>query len=683
MENIHFLKDLVVVFGCAAPVVYLFHRLNQSPIVGFVVTGALIGPYSLSLIDNVESVNTLATVGVMILLFSLGLEFSLKKLMETRVAVFLTGPLQMLGTVIPVMVIAHQLGASLNVGLTYGLLVGLSSTAVFMKVLAERGEVDSVHGRVGLGIAIFQDLLTIPLIITIPLLATSGTMLFTIAAALAKAIAIIVAVVLVAGYLFPVLLRGILRTRNKELFLITSVFMFLGTAWVTASAGISLALGSFLAGLILSESEFGQHIFAEVRPFRDSLNGLFFISVGMLVNPGFIIENPLLIFGITVAIVLVKAFITTLSVLVSRIPLQVAILTGVSLAQVGEFSFILMQAATAVGLVSTGAYQIILSSSLLSMVLTPIIFGLSRKLISRSVLKHVLQVHLGSSPGRIAAGLGGLEDHVIICGFGVSGQNIARVLKANRTPYIILDLNAQRVNEAKKNGESIIFGDCTSTHILETAGIYRARVIVFVISDPFANRLAVKAARSMNHEIVILTRTKYVAEIDELWDQGSTEVISEEFEASLELITRILRVYNTPRALVAAEIKSIRDQRFGIFRERQTTVHRIRLSSNVDVYTETWEVPKDCPWSGATVVGTQLRGNTGVLILGIIRDNQTLNNPGPDERIFYGDRLVLSGTKEQLKKAIEMLTGPEPDFRSKESENATLPGQPIQKQSKI
>ncbi len=655
MHEAEFLKDLVVVFGCAAPVVYLFNRLQQSPIVGFVVSGAVIGPFGLSLIGNVDSVNTLATVGVMILLFSLGLEYSLKKLMETRAAVFVSGPLQMAGTVLLVFLATRRFGVSTAAGLVCGILVGVSSTAVFMKMLSERGEVDSVHGRIGLGVSIFQDLCTVPAIVAIPLLASGRMQATSVLPALGKAVAVIAAVVVVARYLFPIVLAGILRTRSKELFLIASVFMFLGTAWVTSTAGISLALGSFLAGLILSESEYGHQIFAEVRPFRDSLNSLFFISLGMLVDPGVIARNLPLILGITVAVVAGKSLITAAAVAVSGIPLQVGILAGVALSQIGEFSFIMLREATANGLVSARGYQLILASSLLTMVLSPVVFGVARKLVSRHDWQRP-RLPRWAEPEEADGNAVSLEDHVIIAGFGVGGQNIASVLKANRIPYIVVDLNAQQVSAARKDGEPILFGDCASTHILETAGIRRARVIVFVISDPFGTRTAVRAAREMNPELVVLTRTKRVADMDELWDLGSTEVIAEEFEAALELMTRILRVYNAPRAMVAAEIKSIRDQRFGIFRERHTTVPRIRLSSDVDVYTETWDVPAACPWSGATVAQSGLRGATGALILGIIRGQETLNNPGPDERIYAGDRLVLSGTKAQLNAAVSMLT---------------------------
>ncbi len=656
MEEAGFLTDLVVVFGCAALVVYLFQRLKQSPIVGFVITGAIIGPYGLSLIHNVENVRTLATVGLMILLFSLGLEFSLKKVMETRIAVLVTGPLQVLITAAVVLPIARFSGASMEASIVYAILIALSSTAIFMKLLAERNAVNSMHGRIGLGIAIFQDMITIPFMIAIPLMASEKALWGAIGFSVAKALLLIAVVVVLARYIFPYILRGILQTSSKELFLMTSIFLFLGIAWVSAGAGISLALGSFLAGLVLSESEYGHHLFAEVRPFRDGLNSLFFISLGMLVNPGFIAGNAGLILAVTAAIVIGKTICTTLAVMASRIPLQTALLAGLALAQVGEFSFILLQSAAAAGLVSSGPYQIFLACSVVSMIIAPALFGLMRNLImryARSWNPGVGHIHSAEMDRKQ---FGNIRDHVIICGFGLGGQNIARVLKANVIPYIIVDLNEQRVSESRKAGEPIIFGDCTNTHILEIAGIHRSRVIVFVISDPLSTRLAIEAARELSREIVVLTRTKYVADMDVLWDEGSTEVIAEEFEASLELMTRILRVYNAPRSMVAAEIKSIRDQRFGIFRERRTTVPRIRLSNELDVFTETWQAPADYFRHGTTIAEIRLRPETGAMVLGIIRGNQTRNNPEAAEPIFSGDRIVLSGTKDQLNKAIQLLS---------------------------
>jgi CPA2 family monovalent cation:H+ antiporter-2 len=438
--------------------------------------------------------------------------------------------------------------------------------------------------------------------------------------------------------------------------MMASIFLFLGIAWASAGVGISLALGSFLAGLVLSESEYGHHIFAEVRPFRDGLNSLFFISLGMLVNPGFIAGHVGLILGITAAIVVGKTVFTTVAVMASRIPLQTALLCGLALAQIGEFSFILLQSAAGAGIVSNEPYQIFLACSVVSMVIAPVLFGFSRNLIMRYAANWNPRIALHRVADEELSEFDKFRDHVIICGFGLGGRNIASALKANQIPYIIIDMNEQRVSECRKEDEPVLFGDCTNTHILELAGIKRCRVIVFVISDPLGTRLAIEAARQLSRDIVVLTRTKYVADMDVLWDQGSTEVIAEEFEASLELMTRILRVYNAPRSMVAAEIKSIRDQRFGIFRERRTTVPRIRLSNDLDVFTETWQAPADYFWNGTTIAETRLRTETGAMILGIIRENQTLNNPESNERIFSRDRLVLSGTKEQLNKAIQMLT---------------------------
>lgn len=652
MGELEFLRDLVVVFGCATPVVYLFHRLKQSPIVGFLVSGVVVGPYGLSLVHDVASVQTLATVGVMILLFSLGLEFSLQKLMETRVAVLITGPIQMAAITGLVMAVTYSLGVSLRSGFTYGTLVAISSTVVLMKLLAERGEVDSVHGRIGLGISIFQDLATIPLLMAIPLLATGKPLFPGVFLSLLEAVGIILGVVLVARYVFPLLLARVVRTRSKELFLIMAVLMFLGTAWVTSRAGVSLALGSFLAGLILSESEYGHHIFAEVRPVRDALSSLFFVSVGMLVDPSFLVGNLGLVALVTAGVFVGKTLLTAVAVALSRLPLHIGLLTGLSLAQIGEFSFVLLQAGLAVGLVTSASYQLLLASSVITMVLTPIVFGAARKIIAGRLAGAVGR---GAELKPAAPGRSPLEDHVVICGFGVAGRNIAHVLKANQIPYIVVDLNGQRVREAEAENEPIVFGDCTSSQLLERVGVRKARVVVLAISDPFASRLVVPTLRAMNPGLVILTRTKYVLDMDELWDQGSTEVIADEFEASLELMTRILRVYNAPRAMVAAQVKAIRGERFGIFRERSTTVPRLRLSSEVDVYTETFVLPPECPLNGATIAGTRLRERTGAWILGIIRGKQTMNNPGPRERLHAGDRLVLSGTKEQLSLAMEML----------------------------
>lgn len=659
MEEIHFLKDLVAVYGFGVLVVYVFQKLRQSPIVGFLVAGLLVGPYGLSLVSERESVEVLAEIGVMLLLFSLGLEFSLKKFAQMRYVVLGTGSLQVISTVLMVLGIAVYAGLMARQGVLFGFLVALSSTAIVLKLLAERGELDSIHGRIALGILIFQDFCVVPMIVIVPLLASPESIWLPLAEALAKAALMIAAVLVLARYLFPAFLEQIVRTRSKELFVISCIFMFLGTAWVTSEAGFSLALGSFLAGLILSESEYSHQIFADIRPFRDSLNSLFFISIGMLMNPTFVWEHAGSVLSVVGAIVLGKGVLITAAVLASGFPMAVGLLVGLSMAQIGEFSFILLRAGSEAGLFAGAGYQIMISAAVITMLLTPALFFIARRLVSMPAVSR-----WGNFlPG--ARTLSGMEssapqkwrDHVIVCGFGVSGKNIARVLRENKIVYVVLELNAQKVREERKEGEPIYFGDCTDSQILDHAGIRQARVLILAISDPFSSRRAVATARALNHNLVILVRTKYMADIDVLYNLGATEVVAEEFEASIELMTRILRVYHLPRALVASEIKAIREQRYGIFRRPRATVPRLRLSEELDVYTETFEVTDRSPMTQKPIAETGIRRDSGAFILGIIRDGQTLNNPGPGEIVRPGDRLILSGTKEQLNRAMELLEG--------------------------
>ncbi|MFQ5540567.1 MAG: cation:proton antiporter, partial [Candidatus Binatia bacterium] len=509
MEQVPFLRDLVVVYSFSAAVVYLFHKLNQSAIVGFLVAGILVGPYGLSLVGGTESVHVLAEIGVMLLLFSLGLEFSLEKLLQMRHVVLGTGSAQVITTILLVLAVTVYLEIPPPMGVFLGFLIALSSTAIVVKVLMERREIDSIHGRVALGLLIFQDLCVVPMIVIIPLLAGQETHWLAVGQALLTAFLIIASVVIVARYVFPLVLHQIVGTRSKELFVITAILMFLGTAWITSEAGFSLALGAFLAGLILSGSEYSHQVFADIRPLRDSLNSLFFISMGMLVDPAFVWSHLGTVLAVLGSVVIGKALIVAGAVLVTGLPLQVAILNGLGLAQIGEFSFVLLEEGAGVALVPPDWYQIILSVALVTMILTPSFFSLSRPLVSVPIVgKWAVLTSRARTIRELDAAKEELKDHVILCGFGASGRNIARALKANNIAYVVLELNAQTVRGERRNGEPIYFGDCTDSKILEHAGILQARVIVFAISDPFSTRRVVRVTRDLNRDIVILIRTR-------------------------------------------------------------------------------------------------------------------------------------------------------------------------------
>jgi CPA2 family monovalent cation:H+ antiporter-2 len=660
MEQTHFLRDLVVVYGLGAVVVFFFQKLRQSNIVGFLATGILIGPFGFSLVNNAASVHILAEIGVMLLLFSLGIEFSFRKLMQLRRVVFGTGTVQVALTILCAVGIAAVSGIRLQTGVFLGFLAALSSTAIVVKMLFDRGETDTIHGKVALGVLIFQDLCVVPMIVLIPLLAESGPIWLPLATALGEAAIVIVLVILLARYAFPWFLAHIVGTRSKELFVVTAIWILLGMSWGLSLFGFSPALGAFLAGLTVSESEYSHQIFADIRPFRDGLNCLFFISIGMLVDVHFILEHVgpvfLLILGVTAG----KAILTSLSIVVTRLPLKVGVLVGLSMAQIGEFSFVLLETGMQSGLVESAWYQRIISASVVTMILTPLFFRISHALMANSRL-YSLMKRFGTRPNilELESRSEITQDHVIICGFGITGQNIAKILKTNNIPYLILELNAQTMREQKLLGQPIFYGDCTDGSILQHAGIMKGRVIVIALSDPIATRATVRTARSLNSEIVILARNKYLAEIDGLLNLGATEVISEEFESSIELLARILRVYHLPRQAVAQQIKSIRDERYRIFRHLDATVPRLRLSTNLDVYTETQAVDAASPLCGLTIREAELRQKTGALILGIIRGKDTLNNPNPSVTLEAGNLLIMSGTKDQLKRAIRLLQGRE------------------------
>ena len=328
MEQAHFLKDLVVIYGVAALVVFVFQKLRQSNIVGFLMTGVLVGPFGLSLISDTESVHLLAEIGVMLLLFSLGLEFSFKKLMQIRHIVFGAGSLQVSLTVGTGLGLALLLGLDLRVAVFLGFLVALSSTAIVLKMLLERGEIDSVQGRTSLGVLIFQDLCVIPMIVVVSPLAQQEPIWLALASALGKAAIILVVVVVLARRVFPGFLKHVMESGSKELFVIASLFILLGMAWGLAQFGFSLALGAFLAGLTLSESEHSQQIFVDIRPFRDGLNSLFFVSIGMLVDTGFIWSHAGAVLATIGAVVIGKAMILILAVFAMRLPFQVALMVG-------------------------------------------------------------------------------------------------------------------------------------------------------------------------------------------------------------------------------------------------------------------------------------------------------------------------------------------------------------------
>lgn len=448
-----------------------------------------------------------------------------------------------------------------------GFLIALSSTAIVMRLLSERGEIDSPHGRISIGTLIFQDLCVVPFMLLIPVMSVGGGV-FEVMIISGKALAIILIVLLSARWIVPVLLHQVVHTRSRELFVITILILCFGTALLTFKLGLSLALGAFLAGLVISESEYAHQATSEILPFRDSFSGLFFVSVGMLMDLSFFVDNLLLVLSLVAGIILLKTAVSIFSMLLLGSPLRTSIQSSINIAQVGEFSFVLAVAGLASGLISNKTYQIFLSASILTMLLTPFLVQaspfISSRLSSQKLLKRLESIKEASRHEEFPRKK---TNHVLIIGFGLNGRNLVRVLREADIPYVILELNIGTVREMKKLGEPIYYGDGTKTDILHRFGVKTARVLAIVISDPASCRNIVQIGRKENPDLFIIARTRYISEVDGLKSLGADEVIPEEFETSIEIFSRVLSHYRTPRNIISEFAEMIRKDSYKILRQ--------------------------------------------------------------------------------------------------------------------
>lgn len=656
------LKQLVILLAAAVLIIYLSHKIKLPAVVGFLLTGILIGPGGLALVKDTDTIAVLAEIGVVMLLFMIGLEFTLDGLKRIQRNFWLGGGLQVLLTISAVVLILVLLKEPLKEAVFFGFLVSLSSTAVVLNILAGRGETDAPQGQLSLGILIFQDMAIVPMIALVPIL--SGIQAASPAAILTRFLvggAAIAAVFIVARFLMPHLLHLIVGTRIREVFLITSLVVCLGMAWLTSSLGLSLALGAFLAGVIISESKYSHQVVSDILPFKDVFNSLFFISIGMLLNTFIVWQSRLIIAAILISVLILKAAIVILTVRLLGYSPRIALVTGLALAQIGEFSFVLAGVGRASGLLPDDIFQIFLASSILTLLATPFLIQVSPALAARTERTFKWKVRAPQT-GREAAGK--LQDHVIVAGYGLNGRNLAHVLKEAGIPYLILELNPETVKQAAEEGEPIIFGDVSSRTILKEAGIDRARGMVIAISDPAITRRAVRAAKDMNRSVFLIVRTRYATEIDELFGLGADDVIPEEFETSIEIFTRVLDKFYIPKNIIDAQVKVLRGECYGLLRGSCDAV-RPSLERIADLLAagtaETFYVMKGTWPAGKELKTIDLRKNTGATVIAVVRGNESFASPGADFSIEEGDTLVLVASHRDMNKAFQFLTTGEAD----------------------
>jgi CPA2 family monovalent cation:H+ antiporter-2 len=540
MHDFSILRDLAVIFAVAVVVVAGLRRLHVPAIAGYIASGVVAGPSVLRLVKDVHEVEVLAEVGVVLLLFGIGLELSLDRIRRLWKAIVFGGALQVGATLAVAAGLAHLAGLNTGQSIFLGFVAAISSTAVVLRGLTQRGELDAPHGRLAVGILVFQDLCVVPMMLAIPFLTgggNQGAALLT----LGKALLVLAAVLLAAHAIVPRLLAMVARTRQRDLFVLSVALACFGTAYAVTGAGISLALGAFLGGLVVAGSEYRHQAMADLLPLREALASVFFVSIGMLLDVRAIADDALGILGLFALILLGKFVLVFLTAAVMRLPLRVCVLTGAALAQIGEFSFVLLRAADGTHLVPASLATELLVAIILSMAVTPVFLAAGPHLAAGASRVALLERLMNVRSPEPTQPEEGRNRHVVVAGYGLAGQLVAASLKENGVGFVIVDLNPANVRRATADGHHAYYGDVTSSEVLEHLDIDRALGLVIAINDHQAAVRTIKAARGLAPQLRILARTTYAAEKEGLIRLGADQVVVNESTAAEELSRQVLR----------------------------------------------------------------------------------------------------------------------------------------------
>lgn len=648
------LLTIILLLSLAVLVLYICNKINVPAIVGFLITGIIAGPHGLAVVSSVHEVENISEIGVILLLFSIGLEFSFQKLLSLKKNVLLGGSVQVLLTILITFLLTWQWGMAVPKAVFIGFLVSLSSTAIVLKQLGEKADLYSPQGKVALGILLYQDIIVVPMMLVLPFLASQGTGSQPLGSMMLKALVALLAIALLARYVVPRVLYQIARAGSRELFLLSIILLCFSIAWLTSQAGLSLALGALLAGLIVAESEYSHQALANILPFLDTFTSLFFISIGMLLNVGILMNYAGQVILLTLAIIVGKMLIAGLAAVLLGYPRRTGFLVGIYLAQVGEFSFIVAQSGYDYGLIGGLMYQGFLAASILTMIMTPFLMLAGPILVSR--LSFFSRFPVEDTADNVPQ-----SNHLVIIGFGINGKNLARAAASASIPYIILEINADTVREERQSGQPILYGDATQEIVLKSVHVNKARVVVIAISDAAATRRITAIARSLNPGVHIIVRTRFVADMTDLYQLGADEVIPEEYETSVEIFARVLVRYLVPSDEIDQYIETIRSEDYRMFRSMSEDSVKIQqlgtALTNTDI--ATLRVGEASPLAGKKLGEIDLRGSCGLTVLAIRRNQDIISNPGAADCILPGDALIVMGPSEWILQGARMVTGAE------------------------
>jgi len=650
MPDHQLLLDLLILLALALVSALVFTRLRLSPIIGYLVSGLIAGPYGLHLITNINEVETIAEFGVILLLFTIGLEFSVSRLLRLKHLLLRGGLAQMLLCGATFAGLATLFGFEVKTAVTLAMALALSSTAIVLKLLSERGEVDTAHGRMSLGILLAQDLAVVFFLIALPLIGGQD-LTFSIWKIVRVAV-LLGGLLFFSRYILQPLLLSILKARSQELFRLTILALILVTAWLTGAAGLSLELGAFLAGLALAESPYAHQALSDILPFRDTFLAIFFVSIGMLVNLELVAAQWPLVLVTVLVVALVKFIAGMLATLLCRYPLRIALLSGLLLFQAGEFSFVFLKGATELALLPEAIYQVILAVIALTMIATPLIAGQAESWAA------YISALFGKSKAihpELQERTANLNGHVVIAGYGLTGRNVGLVLRRFSIPYIYVELNADNVSRGRRDGEFIVYGDVASREVLHQLAIERARALVLAINDPASLARTISIARQSNPDLYILARTRYVAELEALYNLGADEVIPDEFEASLQLGAKLMSRFKLSEGRTLHVLAELRQQHYASMMGAEGPVHGLSVLEGGRL--DYQAIPDDSPCLGRSLAEIDLRNRTGITVVGVIRQERTIYSPAGSFRIEKGDTLMLLGSSEDMINAGKLLHG--------------------------
>ncbi|MBN1336584.1 MAG: cation:proton antiporter [Deltaproteobacteria bacterium] len=655
------LEELAVVFALAVGVLLVCHRLRVPSILGFLLTGVVAGPYGLGLVSAVHEVEVMAEIGVVLLLFTIGLELSPGEILKLGRQALGGGTGQVGLTLAGVALIAWLVGLPVGQAVFVGCLVALSSTAIVLRLFQDRAGTESPAGRTSLAILLFQDLAVVPMILLAPLLAGRAPH-----ASLRPIVVGIVAVggiLLLGRVLLPIVLHAVARTRSREAFLLATLVLCLGVALVTSQVGLSLALGAFLAGLLLAGSPYSLSALQGVLPFRDVFTSLFFVSVGMLLDARILVDQPILVLGGTLAVIAGKALVATVVVLALGVPLKPALLAGLSLGQIGEFAFVLARSGLEFDLLDADRYQLFLAISVATMMATPLCVAAAPWIADRLSRLPLPRRLLGAGEAPVA----GQQEpvHLVIVGYGLGGRHLARAAQQAGIGYRVIEMNPVTVREEAARGEPLVYGDATLPAVLEHAGVVEARVLAVVVSDPVAIRRITEVARRVNPALHLVVRTRFVTEVEPLRTLGADDVVAEEFETSVEVFTRVLAHCLVPHEEIERFTEGIRSEGYMALRSTEPAVASVRALAlhlpDLDVVGLT--VSPGSRLDGQTLAGADLRRSHGLTVLAVRRGKHLTAGPDGSWRLepedvawVFGDRPAVAASLDLFREPARVAT---------------------------